>query len=263
MQIRPVIGIATETLEPMPTQILPAWLIEQRYVNALAALGAVPWLIPLLKGEEETLQSIYDHLDGIFLTGGVDVGPDCYREERRPTCGRIDPPRDWIETRLIRWAIRDRKPILGVCRGMQLINAATGGTLYQDVPTEIPGAVRHDGVPAGGCAAGEPLMHPIHVEPGSQLEALLGAVDIEVNSSHHQAVKKLAPGLVATAWGPDGVIEGIEAARIDGQYLVGVQWHPEDLAQTVPAMRLLLESFLEAAIQYRSTRAADLAPCGR
>jgi putative glutamine amidotransferase len=251
VQARPVIGIATQTMEAIPGQLPMTWIMGQRYVRVLTGLGAVPWIIPLLLDDEETLRAIYDRLDGVLLTGGVDVDPDCYREQRHPLCGKTDPPRDWTEMHLIRWAIRDHKPVLGVCRGIQIINVAAGGTLYQDVQDQVQGAIKHDYFPTDGIHMRDDLTHMIRVEPASRLGRILGAERIEVNSMHHQAVKDLAPGLVPSAFAPDGLIEGLEGGN--GQYLVGVQWHPEELADTMAPMRQLFASFLAAAGQNRET----------
>jgi putative glutamine amidotransferase len=249
VEARPVIGIATQTLEAIAGQLPMTWIMGQRYVRVLTALGAVPWLIPLLVGDEDTLGAIYGHLDGVFLTGGVDVDPDCYREQRHPLCGKTDPARDWTEMCLIRWAIRDRKPVLGVCRGIQVINVAAGGTLYQDVEAQRPDAIKHDYFPTDGIHTRDQLVHPVRVEPKSRLAGIVGTEEIQVNSMHHQAIKDLASCLVPSAFAPDGLIEGIEGGN--GQYLVGVQWHPEELADTMTSMRQLFASFLAAAGQYR------------
>jgi putative glutamine amidotransferase len=249
LQVRPVIGIAAENSAPSSDQ-LPAWIVEHRYVGVLAELGAVPWIVPLLAGDLDTLHAMYAHFDGLFITGGVDVDPACYREQRHPMCGRTDSPRDWIETQLLQWALRDRKPILGVCRGLQMINVTAGGTLFQDIPAQVPGALQHDVLQPGIAS----IIHPARIAPGSTLREIMGADDIEVNSTHHQAIKDVAPGLTASAWAPDGVIEGIEGQGDKGQFLLGVQWHPEDMADTNQAMRRLFQSFLTAAVAHREGR---------
>jgi putative glutamine amidotransferase len=252
VQVRPVIGIASQTLEAIPGQLPKTWIMGQRYVHVLTAAGGLPWIIPLLTGDEDTLASIYAHLDGILLTGGVDVDPSCYREDRHPLCGKTDPPRDWTETRLVRWAMRDHKPVLGVCRGIQVINVAAGGSLYQDVQAQVRGAIRHDYFPTNGDCTRDQLVHTVRVEPRSRLRNILGTEEVQVNSMHHQAVKELAPGLVPSAFAPDGVIEGLESGN--GQYLIGVQWHPEELADTMAPMRQLFASFLAAATEYSLNR---------
>src|SRR6266550_414890 len=140
MDNRPIIGITTQTLEAIPDQLPRCWVMSQRYVQMLVTAGAVPWVIPLLEGDEATLRAIYEHIDGLFLPGGVDVDPSAYGEARGPHCQRTDPARDWTELLLVRWALADGKPVLAVCRGAQLLNVAVGGILYQDVGAQRPAA---------------------------------------------------------------------------------------------------------------------------
>jgi putative glutamine amidotransferase len=242
---RPVIGIATQTQQAIPGQAPLAWVMGQRYVHVLAAAGAVPWLVPLLPGDEATLRCIYERLDGVFLTGGVDVDPAHYGEAREPLCGLTDPARDATELRLVRWAIADHKPVLGVCRGMQLLNVAAGGALYQDVAAQHPGAIKHDYFPSAGDYTRDYLVHEVAVLPESRLGRILGTGVVQVNSMHHQGVKALAPGLVSSARAPDGLVEGLEGAN--GRFLVGVQWHPEELAEKDEAMARLFREFIAAA----------------
>jgi putative glutamine amidotransferase len=248
---RPIVGVATQSLEAMPGKLPPCWVMGQRYVRVLAAAGAVPWLIPLLHGDEATLRYIYDRLDALFLTGGVDVDPARYGEARHERCDRADPDRDWTEITLIRWALADGKPILGVCRGIQVINVACGGSLYQHVPEQLRSDIKHDCFPAPVASApGSPytrdyLAHPVRIDTGSRLGGLLGAAELLVNSMHHQGIKQMAPGLRASVYAPDGLIEGVEAS--DGRYLVGVQWHPEELADTHAPHRRLFTDFIAAA----------------
>jgi putative glutamine amidotransferase len=249
VQRRPVIGIATQTLQPIAGQVPLAWVMGQKYVRVLVAGGAVPWLVPLLSEDEATLRAIYDRLDGLFLTGGVDVDPSHYGEERLPLCGRTDPARDVTELTFVRWAIADHKPVLGVCRGLQIINVAAGGDLYQDVTAQHPQALKHDYFPIPGNGyTRDRLVHDVQVVPQSRLGKILGTEQAAVNSMHHQGVKHLAPGLRASATAPDGLIEGAEGAN--GQFLVGVQWHPEELAEHQPEMRRLFTVFLTAASDF-------------
>ena len=122
----PIIGITTQTLEAVPDQLPRCWIMSQRYVQVLAAAGAVPWVIPLLQGDEATLRAIYERLDGLFLPGGVDVDPSAYGEPRGPLCGRTDPARDWTELLFLRWALADRKPVLASCTADGQRRAAGG-----------------------------------------------------------------------------------------------------------------------------------------
>lgn len=240
----PVIGITTQTLEAIPDQLPRCWIMSQRYVQVLTSAGAIPWVIPLLEGNEAALRRIYERLDGLFLPGGVDVDPAAYGEPRTTLCGRTDAARDWTEVLLSRWALADRKPVLAVCRGAQLVNVAVGGSLYQDVTAQHPEAIKHDHFPVGGRRRDE-LAHEVHLAPGSRLQRLLATESLAVNSMHHQGIARLAPGLVPVATSPDGLIEGVEAAN--GQFLIGVQWHPEDLVDVDPRMARLFAAFIEAA----------------
>jgi putative glutamine amidotransferase len=244
----PVIGITTQTLEAVPDQLPRCWVMSQRYVQVLTTVGAIPWVIPLLEGNERALRGIYERLDGLFLPGGVDVDPAAYGEQRGPLCGRVDPARDWTELLLVRWALADRKPVLAVCRGAQLVNVAVGGSLYQDVATQHPDALKHDHYPIGGRRRDE-LAHEVRLAPGSRLQRLLGTESLAVNSMHHQGIARLAPGLVAVATSPDGLIEGVEMSN--GHFLIGVQWHPEDLVDVDARMKRLFEAFIAAAADQR------------
>lgn len=248
---RPIIGLATQTQEAVPGKLPASWVMSQAYVRALTAAGAVPWLVPSPPGDEDAVRAVYERLDGVFLAGGVDVDPAAYGEERRPVCDRPDTARDWTELTLVRWAAADGKPVFGVCRGMQAINVACGGSLYQDVAEQHPRAIKHDYFGPSATWPRDHLAHAVRVEPGSRLGRLLGAERVEVNSLHHQGVKRLAPALVATAFAPDGLIEGIE--RPGESFLVGVQWHPEELTEAHAAMCRLFDGFVEAA----------MAPAGR
>jgi putative glutamine amidotransferase len=248
--VRPVIGIATQTQEPVVGQAPRAWIMVQKYIHVLAACGAVPWLLPLLPGEEETLRAAYDHLDGVFLAGGVDIDPGQYGEaEHQALCNTPDPERDWTEVTLLRWALAEGKPLLGICRGMQVLNVAAGGTLYQDIKLQHPEAIKHDYFSVSGNYPRDLLVHEVRVGPDSRLRSILGKETLAVNSMHHQGVRRLAPGLVPTAYAPDGLIEAVEGTN--GRFVVGVQWHPEELTDKDPVHRLLFTAFLEAAVAAR------------
>lgn len=246
---RPVIGVTTQTLEEIPDELPRCWIMSQRYVRTLTASGAVPWIVPLLD-DADTLRAIYERLDGIFLPGGVDIDPLSYNEPKSSACGRVDPDRDRTEIMLAEWAMKDGKPILAVCRGAQLLTVAGGGSLYQDVGLEYPGAIKHDYFPKVGARTRQDLVHPVQVVSDTRLGRMLGATTVLVNSMHHQGIKRLAPGLIANAFAPDGLIEGVESAD-DGDFVLGVQWHPEDLADSHPSMRGLFDAFIEAAASWR------------
>lgn len=244
---RPIIAVPTQTLEEIPDELPRCWIMSQRYVRTLTASGAIPWLIPLLD-DPDTLREIYDRVDGIFLPGGVDVDPLSYNEEKSDACGRVDPDRDRTEIMLADWAMKDRKPILAVCRGAQILSVAAGGTLYQDLGSEYPDAIKHDYWPKIGARTRQDLAHPVNVVANTRLNKVLGSDVVQVNSMHHQGIKQLAPTLIANAFAPDGLIEGVESN--DDNFVLGVQWHPEDLADLDPNMRRLFDAFIEAAGSY-------------
>ncbi len=245
MASRPIIGVPTQTLEEIPDQLPRCWVMSQQYVRVLVAAGAIPWIVPLLEGDRATLRSIYDRLDGVFLPGGVDMDPAAYREEPNDLCGRTDPARDEIELTLTRWAIEDKKPLLAVCRGIQVVNVAAGGTVHQDLAAQLPGAIKHDYFPRRGHYTRDQLVHDVRLTPGSRLASLLGAPTVQVNSMHHQGIKDVASGLRPTAYAPDGLIEGLESSN--GHFMLGVQWHPESLIERDPRMERLFSAFIEAA----------------
>ncbi len=245
MSRRPVIGMIMQTLPAIPGERPPCWLLGQRYVHVLKAAGAVPWVVPLMPDDPETTAEIADRLDGVFLTGGVDVDPSRYREDRLPVCGTPDPARDTVELAMLNLARGRDLPVFAVCRGMQLLNVSLGGTLYQDVASQVPAALKHDYFPTATQPSRALVTHDITVTAGSRLAGVLGGGVASVNSMHHQAIKDLAPGLAPTAYAPDGIIEAVEGTN--GRYVVGVQWHPEELTDEQPAMRRLFTAFVEAA----------------
>ncbi len=260
MHKRPVIGIPTQNLQSLggiPADFPPSWVMSQRYILTLTAAGAIPWMIPLIGEDAETLRGIYDELDGVFLPGGADIDPESYSEERHPLCDRTDPARDQVELMLTRWSITDRKPVLGVCRGVQLVNLAMGGTLYQDLGQQYTGSIKHDYFPFGGKYTRDHLAHDVDVKPNTRLAEMIGAGSVPVNSMHHQGIRTLGSGLVASATAPDGLIEATETT--DGSFMVGVQWHPEALTDSDARMRRLFDEFTAAAAEFRVSRAVGAA----
>jgi putative glutamine amidotransferase len=248
---RPLIGIPTQTLQAIdgiPQGLPHSWVMNSRYYVAAAEAGAVPVMVPLFEDDLATLRAVYDRLDGLLLAGGVDLDPASFGEPPHPELGRIDPARDAVELALARWAIADRKPVLGLCRGHQVLNVALGGTLWQDIETQVPGAIKHDYFPTAGYDRSF-LAHEVTLTPGSRLHQAFQASTISVNSMHHQAVKQLAPALQASARSADGLVEALEAGN--GHFLVGVQWHPEMFEQNDPRTQRLFQSFVAAAAGFR------------
>jgi putative glutamine amidotransferase len=246
MPRRPVIGIATQTLAAVPGERPQCWVMGRSYIEELRKVGAIPWIIPLIPHDPETLQHIFDRLDGVFITGGVDVDPSHYGESKLPLCGVTDPDRDTVEIALLRHALDRNLPILAVCRGIQILNVTCGGTLYQDVTAQVPAAMKHDYFPTPEKPSRKFLAHDINVKSNSRLGRILGDAVVPVNSMHHQAIKDLAPNLAPTAYAADGIIEAVES--LDERYLIAVQWHPEELTETHPGMARLFTTFAEASV---------------
>jgi putative glutamine amidotransferase len=196
--------------------------LHVNYVRSLEGAGLTPLIVPPLTSSAAA-EEIVAQCAGLLLTGGEDVNPALYSAAAHPTTGAPHELRDRTEVALFEAARRRRTPVLAICRGIQLANVAMGGTLIQDIPTERPSAVAHDQPDSAALRS-----HPVSVIPGSRLAEALGATALEVNSYHHQAVDRLAPGLRVSATAPDGIIEGVETESPDW-WMVAVQWHPEDL----------------------------------
>lgn len=250
MNYRPTIGIPTQTLhaiDGIPEGLPASWVMNQRYYHAVADAGGVPWMVPLLAHDLDTLRCIYERLDGVMLAGGVDMDPATFGEPPHPALGNIDPDRDAVELALTRWALQDGKPLLGLCRGLQVINVATGGSLHQDIESEYPRAIKHDYFPTAGYER-DYLAHDVELVPGSRLAAVLDADRLPVNSMHHQGVKSIGSGLVPVAYAPDGLVEALEGPN--GAFAIGVQWHPEMLEVKEPNTRRLFTEFVAAAVRH-------------
>lgn len=241
MSHRPLIGIPAASLEPSPAPPARYFQFNGNYPASLAASGALPVVIPLGL-PEEALADIFAQLDGLCLSGGVDVAPAEYGEEPHPALGKVDAPRDRTELTLARWALAADLPILGICRGIQMLNVAAGGNLYQDLTAQLPGSLLHNYKVAE--TPWERPTHGVRLAAGSRLAGILDAGGLMVNSFHHQAVKRPADGFDAVAWAEDGVVEAIEAPG--RRFALGVQWHPEGMFQTDPLARKLFAAFVEA-----------------
>ena len=242
--MKPIIGIPCGTFRDRDW-CPPSHGHRQTYVDAVVRAGGVPLLIPLV-ADEEVLRALYDRIDGLLLAGGRDVAPSFYGENEHEHLGEVDELRDEVELPLTRWAAEDGKPILGICRGIQVMNVALGGTLYQDINSQIENASNHS-----ISYAKEDwtyFAHDLRVDPDSKLAQMLGVTAFATNSLHHQSVKDIAPGLRAVAWSPDGVIEGLEGTN--GHFIVGVQCHPEALqAQADTRWQGMFRSFVESCAQ--------------
>ena len=214
-------------------------MINQDYLEAVYRAGAVPVLFPLTGDGRETAE-LLSRVDGLLLTGGEDVDPALYGEEKRPCCGGISEARDAMEIPLCRLAVQRDLPLLAICRGLQVLACALGGTLYQDIAEEFSPALAH-------VRNDRPLdpVHEVSVSAGSGLLAVTGRRTLSVNSRHHQAVRLPGKGMIVTAKAPDGTVE---AAELPGnRFALGVQWHPEALSSRYPEHQALFDALVRAA----------------
>lgn len=253
--MKPLIGITPDTHHqttcPGPSCCIPTRsrqekmiLLGDRYLAAVLDHGGLPVLLPVTE-DPKVLRETADRLDGLLLAGGAfDVPPEFYGERPRPGLGRLKPERSRFERALLLEAMKRDLPVLGICGGMQILNVVFGGTLYQDLKRERPGCRDHEQkIPKT-----RPF-HPVTVSRGSRLQRILAQTRLLVNSTHHQAVKNLGPGLRASATAPDGVIEAVESES--HRFLIGVQWHPEVLYPRQPAQARVFQAFLRAAGEKR------------
>jgi putative glutamine amidotransferase len=218
-------------------------VVNQNYVDAVLAAGGAPVCIPVGL-DDESLDRVYATFDGLLLPGGDDVAPRRYGGKPNAYLGDVDEARDELELALTTRAFDDDLPMLGICRGIQVLAVAAGGTLYQDLPTEFPAHVPHEVREFGR----NHLAHAITLEAGSRLAAALGCTVARVNSFHHQAIQDMPDGFMVSARSADGLVEGIEATG--DRFAVGVQCHPEELwSSTAPEFSRLFEAFVDAARQ--------------
>ena len=231
--MRPIVGVMPLWDEEKDS----IWMLPG-YLDGVAQAGGLPVIFPF-SADEQDLDQLIRLCDGFLLTGGHDVSPDLYHETPLPGLVSCCEKRDEMETRVLAKALEEDKPILGICRGIQLINAAFGGTLYQDLPSQHPSAVEHHqhapyNVPC----------HAVTVAPDSPLYDCLGVRTLAVNSYHHQAVKTLAEELKPMAVSPDGLVEALY--RPESRFLWAVQWHPEFSFRTDEASRRIFSAFVQA-----------------
>lgn len=246
----PLIGITTSRV----TEPSLRSTAGQRYIDAIGSAGGAPILIPLGLNRN-TLRSVYERLDGLLLPGGEDVASEEYGENPHPMLGKVSPERDELELVVATWALEDGIPVLGICRGIQLLAVAAGGTLYQDVPAQLPEARVHSVTEFGR----DHLCHEVIIEPGTVLAKAVRAPVVQVNSFHHQAVKAVPAGFRVSAHSSDGIIEGIESETLP--FVVGVQCHPEEIWNcTAPQFAGLFTAFVDAARNRLMTDRRQIVP---
>jgi putative glutamine amidotransferase len=215
---RPRIGLTAATRTGDRTE---RCTLNSAYLRSVTEAGGLPLVLPPDIGPAQAGAAL-EVLDGLIFTGGADLAPSAYDAPPHPRLEATDSRRDAFELALFRAAWARRLPVLAICRGIQLVNVALGGTLWQDLPSELPGALPH-------LHPGDRTdrTHPIAIVPGSRLASVVGTTSLQVNSFHHQAVRRVAPDLVPSAAAPDGVIEGLETPA-GAPWVLGVQWHPEE-----------------------------------
>ncbi len=246
-QTRPFIGINADFVSA-GKHTNPHLRLHAGYVDAIVTAGGLPVVLPPF-GKEVELAPLLDRLDGVVLTGGLDLDPRRLGLPTHPAVQPLPERRDEGDRHLLRQVLARKAPLLAIGLGMQQLNVALGGTLYLHLPEELPRAMPHKD------PTGYPHRHTILIEPNTRLEEIYGAGEIRVNSSHHQAVRQLGTGLRAGATAPDGVIEAIESTSAEW-FCVGVQWHPE--SETASALDLqLFECFVQACL--RQARPLQLA----
>jgi putative glutamine amidotransferase len=226
------------------------WL-NKSYVDAVEAAGGIPVLIPVITSPKK-IRLYLSMIDGLILSGGdFDIDPKLYGEKPVPQIGTLKPGRTLMEMALLKGALRTGMPTLGVCGGLQAINVALGGSLWQDIPSQIPSAVKHSQNP-------EPSTKPSHevsVVPGSLLADIAGGIPVlKVNSTHHQCVKKIGKGLVASSISPDGLVESVELRNRGERFMLGVQWHPERLCGSDETSARIFRKFVDSAAEFRKER---------
>lgn len=245
----PLIGLTTfRQVDPYGQ---PQLAIKEAYVRALSAAGAAPLLIPLGL-PEATLDNIIAGLDGVLFTGGGDVHPEHYGGQMHPLVDEVDLDRDRVEIYLVKQTIESGMPFLGICRGLQVINIALGGTLYEDILDQRPGALHHQYYPNW---PRDYLTHEVCIETDSRLHRIVGNEKLAVNSLHHQGIRQLAPPAKPTAFAPDGIIEAIELPA--HPYGLAVQWHPEWLPAH-SSMQAIFQDFVAAAIKWSEQQQGDI-----
>lgn len=235
--MRPIIGL-TPSLESGENKIYT----PTSYPKAIIEAGGTPLFFNFTR-DDEMIEAYAALVDGVLFSGGDDVNPATYGEEQIWGCGDVVPLRDDFEIKLLKVLVEKfpHKPILGICRGCQVLNVGMGGTLYQDLRSQVAGCIRHQQQQSSHYAS-----HKAMVTEGSKLHAIYGSTEIMVNSFHHQAVKDLAPGMHLAAVASDGVVEGFE--KPDHPYFIAVQWHPERQVEGPhhPEHKPLFKSFVDA-----------------
>jgi len=233
----PVIGIPGYWHESEAILGRLATAVPDSYLRALLKSEAIPLIIPVIQ-PLCVLKTLFGMVDGLLLIGGPDLDPVHFHQSPAPGLRKVTPARDVVELQVTRWALEAHLPIMAICRGVQVLNVAAGGTLWQDIATQMPQADKHDYHPD---FPEDYQAHTVKAVANSRIAGIIGDAEVGVNSLHHQAIDKVGQGLRATAFAPDGIVEALEGVGTD--WIVGVQWHPEWLIESDERMQALFETF--------------------
>lgn len=232
---KPLIGITTFNGKNDYGRMMAG--VQHTYIRAVAMNGGMPILIPSILSQEDLFE-LYSQVDGVLFSGGGDISVKYFNGEDHPMISLVDDDRDVTELSLLKQSVKDGKPLLAICRGLQVMNVALGGTLYTHIPDQFPNALHHDNEEF------TEIIHPVRVDETSRMAEIFGETLLNVNSLHHQGLKDVASSLRIVGHAPDGMIEAVELP--DHPYAMGVQWHPEWLTDQ-PVMQRLFKSFVEAS----------------
>jgi putative glutamine amidotransferase len=240
--VRPLIGIPCRSDDSMLHKGRHVDAQSSSYISAIIQAGGVPFLIPV-EARHQVLRILFERAEGILLAGGGDIAPQFFGEPPHAALNDVQPMRDELEFALVEWALEENKPLLGICRGIQVMNVAAGGSLYQDIASQCPDAQRHDFFHSQDYPR-DFLAHSVDVEPDSRVCRALAVDHLKVNSLHHQALRDVAGTYQAVCRSPDGIVEGIEMPG--HPFAIGVQWHPEELVASQDVARRLFLDFVHA-----------------
>ena len=236
---QPLIGITSSLTRNRAGSLI--YQVGQAYVNAIEKAGGTVLILPITQSDA-TLESLISQLDGILFSGGGDITLKHFNGAPHPQVYGVQPERDEFEFQLLERSLASDIPLLAICRGIQILNVAFGGDLYTHIADQVEGALKHDWFPG---YPRDKIAHNVKLQPNSKLHKVFNQDMIDVNSLHHQGIARVGDGLAATAFAPDGLVEGLEVK--DSNFAVGVQWHPECLPND-PQMQKLFTAFISACL---------------